>query len=48
VVLIIVVALIAGVILIGVVILVGGFEVLPLREIDDEVSGVATLKAAPR
>jgi hypothetical protein len=32
----------------GVVILVGGVELLPLGAVGDEVGGVATLKAAPR
>jgi hypothetical protein len=33
---------------VGVVVLVGGVELLPLRSVGDEVGGVATLKVAPR
>jgi hypothetical protein len=41
--------LVAGVVLFGVVILVGGgVKLLPLGEVSDEVSGVAALEAAPR
>jgi hypothetical protein len=47
-VLLLVVTLVAVVVSVGVVVLVGGVEFLPLGEIDDEVSGVATLEAAPR
>jgi hypothetical protein len=36
------------VVLLGVVILVGGVELFPLGAVGDEVSGVATLEAAPR
>jgi hypothetical protein len=42
-----VVTLVAGVVPVGVVILVGGAELLPIGEIGDEVSGVTTLEAAP-
>jgi hypothetical protein len=42
-----VVALVARVILVGVVILVGGVKLLPLGAIGDEVSGVAALESAP-
>jgi hypothetical protein len=48
VVLLLVVALVAVVIPVGVVILVGGVELLPLGAISDEVSVVATLEATPR
>jgi hypothetical protein len=47
VVLLLVVTLVAGVISVDVVVLVGGVKLLPLGAIDDEVSGVAILKAAP-
>jgi hypothetical protein len=47
-VLFLVVSLVAGVVPIGVVVLVGGVELLPFEAVDDEVGGVATLKAAPR
>jgi hypothetical protein len=40
-----VVTLVAGVILVGVVILVGGVELLPLGAVGDEV-GVTSLEAA--
>jgi hypothetical protein len=43
-----VVALVARVVPVGVVLLVGGVKLLPLGIIDDEVSGVASLKEAPR
>jgi hypothetical protein len=33
---------------VGVVVLVGGVELLPLGTVDDEVGAVATLKADPR
>jgi hypothetical protein len=42
-----VVTLVAGVVPVGVVILVGGAELLPIGAIDDEVSGVTALEAAP-
>jgi hypothetical protein len=42
-----VITLVAGVIPIGIVVLIGGVKLLPLRAISDEVSGVITLKAAP-
>jgi hypothetical protein len=42
-----VVALVTGVIPVGVVVLVGGIEILPLGIVSDEVSGVAALEAAP-
>jgi hypothetical protein len=41
-------ALVAGVIPVVVVVLVGGVGLLPLGAVDDEVGGVAALKAAPR
>jgi hypothetical protein len=46
-VLLLVVALVARVISVGVVILVGGVKLLPLGAVNDEVGGVAALKAAP-
>jgi hypothetical protein len=47
-VLLLVIILAAGVIPIGVVVLVGeGVKLLPLGAVGDEVCGVATLKAAP-
>jgi hypothetical protein len=46
-VLLLVVALVV-VVLVVVVILIGGVELLPLEAVGDEVSGVATLKAALR
>jgi hypothetical protein len=42
------IALVAGVVPVGLVVLVGRVELLPLGAIDDEVSGVAALEAAPR
>jgi hypothetical protein len=42
-----IVSLIAGVVLIGVVVLVGGVELLPLGAVDDEVGGVTALEATP-
>jgi hypothetical protein len=47
VVLLLIIAL-AIVVPLGVVILVGGVELLPLGGVGDEVGGVATLEAAPR
>jgi hypothetical protein len=47
VVLLLALALVAGVVLVVIVVPVGGVELLPLRAIGDEVSGVAALKAAP-
>jgi hypothetical protein len=41
-------ALVAGVIPVVVVVLVGGVKLLPLGAVGDEVGGVATLEAAPR
>jgi hypothetical protein len=41
-------ALVAGVIPIVVVVLIGGVKLLPFGAVGDEVGGVATLKAAPR
>jgi hypothetical protein len=41
-------ALVAGVIPIAVVVLVGGVKLLPLKAVGDEVGGVAVLEAAPR
>jgi hypothetical protein len=46
-VLLLVVAPVAGVVLVGVVVLVGGVEFLPLEVVGDEVGGVSTLKVAP-
>jgi hypothetical protein len=46
-VLLLIVALVAGVIPVGAVILLGGVEFLPLGIVSDEVGGVATLEAAP-
>jgi hypothetical protein len=46
-VLLLVIAL-AVVVLLDVVVLVGGVELLPLREVGDEVGGVTALEAAPR
>jgi hypothetical protein len=43
-----VVTLVAGVVPVDVVILVGGFELLPLGTVGDEVGGITALKAAPR
>jgi hypothetical protein len=48
VVLLLALALVAGVIPVVVVVLVGGVELLPLRAIGDEEGGVAALEAAPR
>jgi hypothetical protein len=45
-VLLLIVTLVAGVIPVGVVILVGGVEVLPLGTVDDEVGGATALEAA--
>jgi hypothetical protein len=41
------IALVAGVVPVDLVVLVGRVELLPLGAIDDEVSGVAALEAAP-
>jgi hypothetical protein len=41
-------ALVARVISVGVVVIIGGVELLPLGAVDDEVGGVAVLEAAPR
>jgi hypothetical protein len=41
-----VVAFVTGVILVGVVVLVGGVKLLPLRVVGDQVCGVTALKAA--
>jgi hypothetical protein len=41
-------ALVAGVVPFAVVILIGGVELLSLGAVSDEVSGVATLEAAPQ
>jgi hypothetical protein len=46
--LLLVVTLAARVVPIGVVVLVGGVELLPLGAVGDEVGGVTTLKATPR
>jgi hypothetical protein len=43
-----VVALVAGVIAVGIVILVGGVDLLPLGVVGDEVGGVVALEIAPR
>jgi hypothetical protein len=48
VVLLLALALAAGVILVVVVVLVGGVELLPLGAVSDDVGGVAALEAAPR
>jgi hypothetical protein len=49
VVLLLALALVAGVIPVVVVVFVeGGVELLPLRAVGDEVGGIAALKAAPR
>jgi hypothetical protein len=48
VVLVLAVALVLGVIPDGVVVLVGGIELLPLGAAGDDVGGVAALEAAPR
>jgi hypothetical protein len=48
VVLVLAIALVLGVIPDGVVVLVGGIELLPLGAAGDEVGGVAALEAAPR
>jgi hypothetical protein len=45
VVLLLVIALVVGVIPIGVVVLVGGVELLPLGIVSDEVGGVAALES---
>jgi hypothetical protein len=47
VVLLLVVALVVGVVPVGIVILVGGVKHLPLGAISDEVRGVTALEAAP-
>jgi hypothetical protein len=47
-VLLLLVALVAGVILVDVVVLVGEVKLLPLGAVGGEVGGVATLKSAPR
>jgi hypothetical protein len=41
-----VVTLVAGVILVGVVVLIGGVKLLPLGAVGDKVGGVAALKVA--
>jgi hypothetical protein len=41
-------ALVAGVVPVVVAVLVGGVKLLPLGAVGDEVSGVAALEAAPR
>jgi hypothetical protein len=46
--LLLVIALIAGVVPVGLLVLVRGVELLPLEAINDEVGGVAALEAAPR
>jgi hypothetical protein len=47
-VLLLVIALIARVVPVGLLVLVRGVELLPLEAISDEVGGVAALEAAPR
>jgi hypothetical protein len=47
VILLLVAALVVVVVPVGVVILIGGVKLLPLRAISDEVSGVTALEAAP-
>jgi hypothetical protein len=44
--LLLVVALVAEIVPVGVVIIVGGLELLPLRAVGDEVGGVTALEAA--
>jgi hypothetical protein len=46
VILLLAVALVAGVVLVRVVILIGRFKLLSLGAVDDEVGGVAALEAA--
>jgi hypothetical protein len=46
--LLLVIALIAGVVPVGLLVLIRGVELLPLEAISDEVGGVAALEAAPR
>jgi hypothetical protein len=46
VVLVLVVTLVVGVVSVGVVLLVGGVELLPLGEVGNKVGGVAALEAA--
>jgi hypothetical protein len=41
-------ALVAGVISVVVIVLIGGVELLPLGAVSDKVGGVATLKTTPR
>jgi hypothetical protein len=48
VVLLLALALVAGVIPVVIVVLIGGVDLLPLGAVGDEVGGVATLEAAPR
>jgi hypothetical protein len=48
VVLLLVIALVAGVISLGVVVLIGGVKLLPLGAVSDEVGSVATHEATPR
>jgi hypothetical protein len=43
-----VVALVGGIIPVGLVILVGGVKLLPLGAVGNEVDGVTALNAAPR
>jgi hypothetical protein len=45
--LLVVVAIVARVVPIGVVVLVGGVKLLPLEVVGDEVGGVTALEAAP-
>jgi hypothetical protein len=47
-VLLLAIALVAGIILVVVFVLVGGVELLPLGAVDDEVGGVTALEAAHR
>jgi hypothetical protein len=47
-VLLLVVTVVAGVVSVGVVVLIGGVKLLSLGSVDDEVGDVTALKAAPR
>jgi hypothetical protein len=42
------ITLVVGVISVGVVVLIGRVELLPLEAVGDEVGGVTVLEAAPR
>jgi hypothetical protein len=47
-VLLLAIALVAGVVSVVIVVLVGGVELLSLGAVDDEVGGVTALEAVPR